>query len=238
MRIGGRLRVRLGDAHLHLEASGAAVDPARGRLFVADLHLGKGATLRAAGVPVPVGTSLDTMRRVSDAVRDAEPRIRELWVLGDLVHAASGLNRTLVAEVAAWISGLPGGELHLVTGNHDRSAGELPSEWRIVAHPDPYRLEAFDVAHLPPPADAAGGGPRRATLAGHLHPMVRAGRGRTRTSKVPAFVGWHGPRDRPGVLVLPAQGRLVDGAVIRSRPGMVAWACVDGLVAAVPDGAW
>jgi DNA ligase-associated metallophosphoesterase len=232
-------RVRLGGADLHLDPSGALVDPARGRLFVADLHLGKGATLRAAGLPVPAGTSRETMRRVTGAMARAEGGIRELWVLGDLIHAASGLDTSLVREVSAWITSLPGGALHLVRGNHDGGAGALPAEWNLVEYPDPHWLEEYQVAHVPPGPDAIGvRDGDRPVIAGHLHPMVRLLRGRTRSPKVPAFVGWDGTRSAPGVLVLPAQGRLVDGAVIRGRPGMVAWACTADGVAPVPAGAW
>lgn len=233
------VRVRVGEAHLHLEPSGAAVDPARGRLFVADLHLGKGSTLRSAGLPIPSGTSRETMRRVSVAVEHASVAVREVWVLGDLVHTAAGLDAGLVEEVAAWIATLPGGRLHLVRGNHERGAGKLPREWELAEYPDPYRLEAFDAAHVPPDPDHPAPGGRRGVLAGHLHPTVRVGRGtRSRAPKVPAFLGWGGSRGSPRVLVLPAQGRLVDGAVLRGRPGLRAWACADGTVLAVPEGTW
>lgn len=235
----GRPRVRFGETTLLLDASGAVIDPAAGRVFVADLHLGKGATLRSAGVPIPPGTSRETMARVTGIVGAAGGLVREVWVLGDLVHAAAGLDDPLIAEVARWIEGLPGGRLHLVRGNHDRFAGRLPPQWRLDQYEEPHRLGALDVAHIPPDLGAvAPSADARPLLAGHLHPMVRPGRGRTRAPKTPAFVGWGGPSNRPGVLVLPAQGRMVDGAVIRGRSGLHAWACGEGGVVRMPEGGW
>lgn len=232
-----RVSVDVGGVRLLLDGSGAAIDPVGGRLFVADLHLGKGSTLRGAGIPIPEGTSRATTSRVSRAVEAAGDGVREVWVLGDLVHAAAGLDAPLVAEVADWISGLPGARLHLVRGNHDRGAGELPTGWALEQHDDPHRVGGLDLAHIPPDPDESApvdGG----LLAGHLHPMVRPGWGRTRVPKTPAFIGWGGPPERPAVLVLPAQGRLVDGAVLRARPGLHAWACADGAVVALPPGGW
>ncbi|HKK91977.1 MAG TPA: metallophosphoesterase [Longimicrobiales bacterium] len=230
------VRVRVGETSLLLDASGAAVDPATGRVFVADLHLGKGATLRTAGLPIPPGTSRGTMDHVARLADLPGVDVREVWVLGDLIHTASGLDAPLVAEVAAWIEGLPGGRLHLVRGNHDLGAGRLPPEWALEQHDEPHRLGGLDLAHIPPhPEDAP---PTTGILAGHLHPMVRPGRGRTRAPRTSAFVGWGGPSDHPAVLVLPAQGRMVDGAVVGGRPGLHAWACGDGGVVALPPGCW
>ena len=38
-------------------------------LFVADVHLGKAATFRARGLPVPQGTTTETLTRLSQALR-------------------------------------------------------------------------------------------------------------------------------------------------------------------------
>lgn len=233
------VRIPFGGVTLLLHDSGAAVDLVARRLFVADLHLGKGATLRRGGLPIPEGTSRETMARVSGIVDSLAGEIREVWVLGDLVHAAAGLDASLAAEVALWIDLLPGGCLHLVRGNHDRGAGPLPVEWRLEEFDEPHPLDGLHLAHIPPdPMEEPQSPTERPVLAGHLHPMVRPGRGRTRIPAVPAFVGWGGSIGRPSVLILPAQGRMVDGAVIRGRSGLQAWACGMGGVVPLPDGGW
>ena len=47
--------------------------PEGGVLFVADLHLGKAATYRALGQPVPSGTTTENLRRLSLLVQHYRP---------------------------------------------------------------------------------------------------------------------------------------------------------------------
>ncbi len=56
-------------------------------LLVADLHLGKAATYRKLGQPVPQGTTTDTLTRLSLAI-EGQP-VKQLVVLGDFLHAAT-----------------------------------------------------------------------------------------------------------------------------------------------------
>lgn len=230
------IQIHVGSVPIVLHHSGAAFQASAARLFVADLHLGKGGTLRAAGLPIPGGTSRETMARVDDAIQSVgTARIDEVWVLGDLVHARAGITESLTSAVGRWIETLPGGRLHLVRGNHDRGAGDLPWDWRIAVHEEPHVIAqgAHPLTLRHEPRDD---GPPH--LAGHLHPTVRPGTGRARGPKVPAFVGRVGEVGDVASLVLPALGRLVDGAVVRGRPGWRAWACGEGEVLALPTGSW
>src|SRR6478752_4639680 len=94
-----------------------------GALIIADLHWGKAATFRAAGVPLPPGTTTDDLARLDRAL--ARTGARRLILLGDLFHARAGRHAaaTLVT-VAAWRSAHPSLDVLLVRGNHDRSAGD------------------------------------------------------------------------------------------------------------------
>ena len=56
--------------------------PARKTLFLADLHLGKGAAFRAEGRPVPEGSTAETLRRLSNAI--CETACERVILLGDL----------------------------------------------------------------------------------------------------------------------------------------------------------
>ena len=58
--------------------------PRTATLVAADFHWGKGATFRAAGIPIPVGATSDDLSRLDEALhRTAADR---LIVLGDLFH--------------------------------------------------------------------------------------------------------------------------------------------------------
>jgi uncharacterized protein len=54
-------------------------------LFVADVHVGKAATLRAAAYAIPCGTTTGDLDRLGAAIKRSGAR--RLVVLGDLLHA-------------------------------------------------------------------------------------------------------------------------------------------------------
>ena len=57
------------DAEIVLLPGRAAVLPASATLLVADLHLGKAATFRKAGIPVPEGSAQRDLARLADGPR-------------------------------------------------------------------------------------------------------------------------------------------------------------------------
>jgi DNA ligase-associated metallophosphoesterase len=190
---------------LLLDPSGAVVDPIAGRLYVADLHLGKGAVFRQAGLAVPTGDSRATLARLGEVLH--RHGVGELWILGDLVHAAASWTPELVGAGAAWRNAHAGVRMHLVPGNHDRRSGAPPSSWRIE-RAAPGKTE--DGLHLRHEPDFGEPGP---ALAGHLHPVIRLRE--TRSSGLRARCFWaHG-----GTLVLPAFGGFTGGHRVRPDPG-------------------
>lgn len=202
---GERMEAR-GDLTLHW--------PAEATLFVADLHLGKGAAFRAGGLPVPAGSTLATLDALT---RSAEAtRAQRIVVLGDLWHARSGRSAENVAAFAAWRRGR---ELLLVMGNHDRHAGGEPD-----AIEPGERLGPFVLRHFPDPH------PDGYVLCGHLHPRLRLdGRGGD-SLRLPCF--WFGE----GVGVLPAFGDLTGTAEIRPLAGDRVVVAAEGKAAIVPIG--
>ncbi|MBL9148497.1 MAG: ligase-associated DNA damage response endonuclease PdeM [Phycisphaerae bacterium] len=158
----------------------AAWWPARRTLVVADLHLGKESTFRAAGIPIPDGVldeALARLARIADAC-GAE----RVVVAGDLVHARRGLTPDVVERVAAWRATFAG-RIELVDGNHERGV-TIPAAWRIDRRPAYEADGPFAYAHEPPATQSDGLGPACGyRWCGHLHPTVRVGR-----TALPAFV--------------------------------------------------
>src|SRR6187551_2467278 len=60
--------------------------PAQRVLWIADLHLGKAATYRALGQPVPAGTTRENLARLDLLLAHYQPA--QLVFLGDFLHAA------------------------------------------------------------------------------------------------------------------------------------------------------
>jgi DNA ligase-associated metallophosphoesterase len=179
--------------------------PARRWLVVADVHLGKGATFRAAGIPIPRGSTSDDLARLDRAL--ARTSATSLVILGDLFHARVGREAPgTLAQVGGWRSRWPELDMLLVRGNHDLGAGDPPSELGVRCVDEPCGASPFAFRHHPEPIDAGY------VLAGHVHPTVRlAGHGGLR-ERLPAFV--FGQR----VGLLPAFGSFTGGAAVEPGP--------------------
>jgi DNA ligase-associated metallophosphoesterase len=174
--------------------------PRRAMLIVADLHWGKAATFRAAGIPIPEGGTGDDLARLDQALRRAGAR--RLMLLGDLLHARSGRADALLAQIAAWRARWPDLEVTLVRGNHDRGAGDPPSEWRFTCVNEPFPVAPFVFRHHP--HDSSDG----YVLAGHLHPAVQLrGAGRQHMRLACFWFGAH-------LGILPAFGSFTGISVV------------------------
>ena len=172
-------------------------------LAVADMHLGKAATFRAFGVPVPSGTTADNLASL-DALL-AITGARRLAFLGDLLHARAARAPATLAKVACWRQRHASVDMLLVRGNHDLHAGDPPENWDILCVHEPHLLGSIALRHLP-------GGGERAAIAGHLHPVYRL-RGRHDSLRLPAFVL------RGGQLILPAFGAFTGGMEVSRQAG-------------------
>ncbi len=164
----------------------------RGRcLLVADVHLGKGAVLRRAGVSVPTGQTEADLARLDVLIDHYQPQ--RLIVLGDLVHGDATAQAPWLRQVGAWRRRHAGVHMTLVAGNHDRHFDARVLGFDLAG--DALELPPFTLLHAP--AIRAGS----YVLAGHVHPgiIVRDG---WRRHRLPAF------RFTANCGLLPAFGTL------------------------------
>lgn len=183
----------------------AAYWPRRKTLLVADAHIGKAAAFRSGSIPVPHGTTREGLERLSLAVtRTGAMRV---VFLGDLLHAKEGRAPETLRQLTAWHDARPEVALVLVRGNHDRGAGDPPTEAGITCVDAPLVEAPFALAHHPIPS-ASG-----YVIAGHIHPAaLLAGAGRQR-ERLPCF--WI----RAHVMVLPAFGEFTGLADVAPAEG-------------------
>jgi DNA ligase-associated metallophosphoesterase len=133
-------------------------------LLIADVHLGKPDAFIAAGVPVPNGSiKADLYRLAASIERTGAAR---LIVLGDLLHARAGRTSGVIDRFRAWRVDHHRLEIVLVRGNHDRSAGDPPDEWRIDCVDEPMCDDGMLCAHQP--VDDG----EMPNIAGHVHPAI------------------------------------------------------------------
>lgn len=196
--------------------------PRRRTLLVADLHLGKAAAFRAAGVPVPESTTGAMLARLSAIIERFDPA--RLVILGDLLHARTGRSPEVIGAVDAWRRRHADLDILLVRGNHDERSGDPPPSWRMSVRGEPCHDDgdaAVRFAHHPEAAERA---PRDThVLCGHLHPAVVLS-SPERALRAACF--WF----RRRVCVLPAFGVFTGTAVVRPSRGDHVLAVGDGAI--------
>lgn len=194
---------------LELCAERAAYWPRRRTLLVADPHFGKAASFRALGVRVPHGTTQDALARLDALVERLSPARIEF--LGDFLHAREGRNVATFRALGEWRARHAGIAMRLVRGNHDRRAGDPPSEVGIECVDGPVPEPPFAFAHHPTTRDGVY------VIAGHVHPCaVLVGPARQR-ERLPCF--WLGR----GAGVLAAFGDFTGCAEVTASDGDEVW---------------
>lgn len=178
--IPNHIAVQLAGSELWLLADKAVWWPAEQALLIADIHIGKAATYRALGQPVPHGTTASNLQRL-DALLARFP-CRQLIFLGDFLHAPQAQTPAVLRALSDWRAARPDLYITLIRGNHDKRAGDPPASLNIEVVTEPLLVGPFALQHEPQPHAT------HHVLAGHLHPAYRL-RGRGRQSvRLPCFV--------------------------------------------------
>jgi uncharacterized protein len=167
-----------------LLSSGAVYLSDIATLLVADAHFGKAVSFRLRGVPVPQGTTTETLQRLTDAL--AQTSAARIIFLGDFLHSAEAHAAPTQLAIAKWRSQHADLDLTLVRGNHDDRAGDPPLSLGIEVLDEPFFVPggAMPLALCHYPQRVAG----TYVLAGHTHPcVVLKGAGRERL-RLPCFV--------------------------------------------------
>lgn len=209
--------IEVAGERLTLHAQRAVYWAARRTLLLSDVHFGKGAVFRRAGIAVPSGDTDDDLARLDALIAHFVPET--LVVLGDLVHGAATAHSAWVDRVKTWRRMHADVEMVLIAGNHDRHFDVASLGFAV--QPDHLVASPFVYSHHPhPQADGY-------TLAGHVHPGVTLRDG-WRKHRLPAFVF-----DRD-VAMLPAFGTLTGLHEMTSAPGRHIVAVTPGGLVPVP----
>ncbi|MEO6138965.1 MAG: ligase-associated DNA damage response endonuclease PdeM [Luteimonas sp.] len=209
------LERQVADETMQFLADRALYWPARRRLLIADLHLGKGDVFRAAGIAVPTGGTAFDLKRLDVLLHLTEAK--ELWILGDFLHGA----RSLAVEIA-WKDFLAchtGLTVSVVSGNHDRALE--PAAMRVAILPEDVCDGPFRFRHHP---RRAGDTSVQHVVCGHLHPVVRLP---GLHGRFPAFAL------HQAQMVLPSFSRFTGGLLVTDAAHR--WiACANGVLVELP----
>ena len=178
-------------------------------LLVADPHFGKAAAFRAAGVPVPRGTTTGSLARLDAAL--ARSGASRIVFLGDFLHAREGREAETTRVVAEWRRHHGDVAMVLVRGNHDVRAGDPGPDIDIACVDAPMVEPPFVFTHKPAASEVGY------VLCGHIHPAARLTGPGLERARLPCF--WFGARTG----VLPAFGEFTGTADVAVEPGDRVW---------------
>jgi len=132
-------------------------------LAISDLHLGKSAHFRQAGLQVPSTIAQTDLQRLSLLIKQYNPTT--LLINGDMFH--HGLN-TDINEFSVWRKQYQELNFLLVKGNHDRLSDANYAAMNIEIHEPSFCLGPFCFIH-----DAPNGMEEELyPISGHIHPGV------------------------------------------------------------------
>jgi DNA ligase-associated metallophosphoesterase len=188
---------------LHLHPFKAIYWEEQQMLLLSDLHLGKAAHFRKAGIAVPSMAGQSNWDRLHSLLLDFEPK--EVCFLGDLFH--SDYNRVW-EEVGDLTEQFHNVHFRLVQGNHDILAKADYQRVGLEVCPS-LAIGPFELTHEPVEDSTSG----RYNLAGHIHPGVRLRGGGRQRLRLPCF--YFGKKGG----ILPAFGAFTGLATIQPKKG-------------------
>lgn len=173
-------------------------------LLIADLHLGKAAHFRRAGLPVPAEVSQSNWERLIALLLDFDPE--RVLFLGDLFHSDYNSEWEELADLIRQFSHI---DFELVIGNHDILDHQNYEQAGLLMHGTALIMPPFIFTHEPTFAQDQN----LYNLAGHIHPCVRLrGRGRQRL-RLPCFYF------SPTGGILPAFGAFTGMGEVEAKKG-------------------
>ena len=208
--------VRIAGHDLILLPEKAVFMPASDTLLIADAHFGKASSFRQLGVPVPSGTTSETLDQLSGIVKRFG--VQRIVFLGDFLHSARSHAPTTMDAMSEWRERHASLELILVRGNHDERAGDPPEHLDIQAVDEPLMHGDIALCHIPQAQ------PDAYVLAGHLHPCLSVGGRAHDWHRLPCF--WFTAQFG----VLPAFGAFTGMQTISASRGERLFAATDDRV--------
>ena len=160
----------------------AAFLPKTSTIVCSDIHLGKAATFRHAGIPIPEGSAQHDLKRLLNIIYDYNAR--RLLITGDLFHARSGCTPQVLKEFSDFCKQVQlstSTDVVLVLGNHEQSLGKKfrPYEIGISRCENEIIEPPFHFVH--DQTKLCSVQPGSFVIAGHVHPTITIkGTGRDR----------------------------------------------------------
>lgn len=168
-------------------------------VLVSDLHIGKIAHFRKAGIAVPQEGSQNNFTRLDEIIAATNPT--NILFVGDLFH--SDVNQEW-DQFCAWRKLYPTIKMDIVLGNHDRLPENFCEDYQIDIHPTELIIGPFTFTHHPREEFIGD----EYVISGHVHPVVSLGGTARQHVTVPCF--YFGTQQA----ILPSFGYFTGGYAI------------------------
>lgn len=188
-------------------------------LLISDLHIGKIAHFRNAGIALPYQAAEQNFTRL-DEIMAAYPIARIIFI-GDLFH--SDVNQEW-DRFCTWRKQYAHVEMLLVLGNHDRFPLQYYQDICIAVHANEFVHAPFTFAHHPQNEIAEG----EYIISGHVHPVVKLTGTARQQLRFPCF--YFGAQQA----ILPSFGAFTGGYVIDTKEGEKVVAVVGDKLIMIP----
>lgn len=147
-------------------------------LLLADLHLGKAAHFRKAGLAVPVRAGDTNWDRLMALLFDLKPA--RVLFLGDLFHSEYNPAWEDLTQLIQQFQPI---SFELIPGNHDVLEESIYKESGLVLHATTLSMGPFFLTHHPQSDTPIG----LYNIAGHIHPSVRLQGAGRQSLRLPCF---------------------------------------------------
>lgn len=171
------MKIEIRGEELILDKERAIYLPNEKLLAISDLHLGKSAHFRKAGLAIPNTVSKNDLLRLGNLIERYQPKT--LLVNGDMFH--SDFN-TEIEEFAKWKEKFREISFLLVKGNHDKHQKEVYTDLAINVYEPTYHSTNFCFIH-----DAAECKSDLYAIGGHIHPGISIVNKAKQRLKFPCF---------------------------------------------------
>ena len=157
------MTITIRDEELILAKERALYLPQQQLLAISDLHLGKAAHFRKAGLPIPSTVAQNDLARLALLIDSFNPKT--LLINGDMFH--SELN-TDIDDFYNWKQQYPELKFVLVKGNHDKLNLKQYQDLGIIVHEPHYCTDNFCFIH----DSVLCTEKERYPISGHVHPGI------------------------------------------------------------------
>lgn len=158
------LKITLQENECWLMPEKAIFLPQLSTLIIADLHMGKCATFRQAGIAIPIMSSEHDLLILTQIINRVSPK--RLIILGDFFHAREAQHQSIYKLLDTWRAQHKSLDIILIKGNHDKHAGNPDMRLEIQCIEEEMIEPPFIYSHEIISHE------NYFTLAGHIHPVL------------------------------------------------------------------